>query len=362
MNTRPERSGQEAAIWQAVPVPSAGARKMKSFRFMCVSLIILSAFHASLCAQQAQTKPSFEVATIKPSPPISSIATQAASGKIDLGIRIDSAQFDMKFISLTNLIAMAYKLKPHQIAGPDWMKSTLWEIHAKLPEGANKEQINEMMQSLLAERFKLIFHRENREQSVYALAVAKAGLKIKPAVEEPAAPAADADAPKPSEKETDGKAAEGEMTVKMKPESSGVSMDMGKAGKMQIIMTGENPSMRWEMAKVSMADFADILSQFTDRQVVDLTELKGNYKVVLELPVQELVNLAKKMMPELGALGGGAPGGAAPSNGLAGISASDPSGGSIFQAVKQLGLSLDARKVPTDTIVVDSIEKEPTEN
>ncbi len=338
---------------------------MNPFRFVCTSFIILLAFHASLCAQQTPAKLAFEVATIKPSPPLSSLATQAASGKIDLGIRMDAAQFDMKFMSLSSMIAMAYKLKPHQIAGPEWMKSTLWEIHAKLPPGSKKEQINEMLQSLLAERFKLTFHRENREQSVYALTVAKAGLKIKEAEEEPSATAPNAGAAKATEKE-DGKKEEtspntpaGEMTLNMKRESSGVSMDMGKAGKMQVIMTGENPFVRWEMPKMSMSDFAEVLSQFTDRQVVDLTELKGNYKVVLELPVQELVNMTKKLMPEYaGALGGGA----APSNGLAGGAASDPSGGSIFQSVKQLGLSLDARKVPTDTIVVDSAEKEPTEN
>jgi uncharacterized protein (TIGR03435 family) len=315
---------------------------MKPFRLVWVVLILLLAFHEPLCAQQTPAKLAFEVATIRLSPPLSSIATQAASGKINLGMRMDAAQLDLKFMSLTNLIAMAYKLKPNQIAGPDWMQSTLWEIHAKLPAGSNKEQASEMMQSLLAERFKLTFHRENRELPVYALTVAKSGVKIKEAVEEPAATDPDA-----------AKAPEGEMTLNMKQESSGVSMDMGKVGKMHIVTTGNNPVMQWEMAKVTMADFTDILSQFSDRQVIDMTELKGKYKVILELPVQELMNLAKKAMPEYAAvLGGAAPVGVA----------SDPSGGSIFQAVKQLGLSLDTRKVPMDTIVVDSVEKEPTEN
>jgi uncharacterized protein (TIGR03435 family) len=353
---------------------------MKTFRFVCASLILFCAFHASLLAQ-TPAKLAFEVATIRPSPPLSSIAAQAASGKIDLGIRVDATQFDMKFMSLTNLIAMAYKVKPHQIAGPDFMKSQLWEIHAKLPAGSNKEQINEMLQSLLAERFKLTFHRETREQSVYALTVGKGGLKMKEAAEEPAAPKPETDAAKTVEatpstdgaktappKESSGKEAvtlntpEGEMKINMKQQGKTVSMDMGKAGKMQIIME-ESPHVRWEMPKVTMSDFTEILSQFADRQVVDMTELKGNYQVMLELPMQELVNMAKKIMPEYaGVLGGGAPGAAAPSSGLAGVGASDPSGGSIFQSVEQLGLKLDARKVPTDTIVVDSVEKEPTEN
>lgn len=354
---------------------------MKSFRSVYAIIFFLIVFQASLFAQQTPAKLAFEVATIKPSPPLSSIAAQAASGKIDLGMRIDASQFDMKFMSLSNLIAMAYKVKAYQVAGPDWMKSTLWEIHAKLPAGSNKEQINEMMQSLLSERFKLTFHRESREQPVYALTVAKTGLKIKEAVEESAAPVPDADAAKMAatpgtedakapKKESGGKEGmslntpEGGMKVEMKQESNGVSMDMGKVGKMQMIMTGESPSMRWEMPKVTMADFTEILTQFTDRQVVDMTELKGNYKVMLELPMQEVLNMAKRMMPEMaGALGGGAaPGGAVPSSGLAGVGASDPSGGSIFQSVKQLGLNLDARKVPAETIVVDSVEREPTEN
>lgn len=341
---------------------------MKTFRSLSIAAIFLGVFSVSLFAQTAP-KLQFEVATVRPSPPISSLAAQAASGKIDLGMRSDATQFDMKFLSLTNLIATAYKVKPYQIAGPDWMKTQLWEIHAKLPEGSTKEQIPEMLQSLLAERFKLTFHRENREQPVYALTVSKSGLKMKEAVEEPATPTPEADAAKgAAPKEGGGKEAitvstpEGEMKVNMKQEGNKVTMDVGKAGKMVMIMD-ENPHMRWEMPKATMAEFTEILTQFADRQVVDMTELKGAYQVVLELPIQELVNMAKRIMPEYaGVLGGGAPGGAAPTSGLAGVGASDPSGGSIFQAVQQLGLKMDPRKVDTDTIVVDEVLKEPTEN
>lgn len=341
---------------------------MKMFQSLSITAIFWGVFCVSLFAQ-TPPKLEFEVATVRPSPPISSLAAQAASGKIDLGMRADATQFDMKFMSLTNLIAAAYKVKPYQVAGPDWMKTQLWEIHARLPEGSNKEQIPEMLQSLLADRFKLTFHRESREQQVYALTVSKSGLKMKEAVEEPAPAAAEADAAKgTAPKESGGKEAmtlstpEGEMKVNMKQQGNTVTIDVGKAGKMQMIMD-ENPHMRWEMPKATMAEFTEILTQFADRQVVDMTELKGTYQAVLELPMQELLNMAKKIMPEYaGVLGGGAPGGTAPSSGLAGVGASDPSGGSIFQAVQQLGLKLDARKVDTDTIVVDDVLKEPTEN
>ncbi|HTY63317.1 MAG TPA: TIGR03435 family protein [Acidobacteriota bacterium] len=341
---------------------------MKTFRSLGIAAIFWGVFFIPLFAQ-TPPKLQFEVATVRPSPPISSLAAQAASGKIDLGMRADATQFDMKFMSLTNLIATAYKVKPYQIDGPDWMKTQLWEIHAKLPEGSTKEQIPEMLQSLLTERFKLTFHRESREQPVYALTVSKSGLKMKEAVAEPATPAPEADAAKSTApKESGGKEAmtlstpEGEMKVNMKQQGNTVTVDVGKAGKMQMIMD-ENPHMRWEMPKATMAEFVEILTQFSDRQVVDMTELKGPYQVVLELPIQELLNMAKKIMPEYaGVLGGGAPGGAAPSSGLAGVGASDPSGGSIFQAVQRLGLKMDPRKINTDTIVVDEVLKEPTEN
>lgn len=330
---------------------------MKIFRSLSIAAIFWAVFCASLFAQ-TPPKLEFEVATVRPSPPLSTLATQAASGKINLGIRVDATQFDMKLMSLANLISEAYKVKAYQIAGPDWLKTQLWEIHAKLPPGSTKEQIPEMLQSLLAQRFKLTFHRESREHPVYALTVAKSGLKMKQAVEEPAAEPKEGGAKEATTPATP----EGEMRVNMKQEGKTVTLDVGKAGRMQIIMD-ENLHMLWEMPKTTMAEFTEILTQFADRQVVDMTELKGPYQVVLELPMQELMNMAKKVMPEYaGVMGGGTPGGAAPSSGLAGVGASDPSGGSIFQAVQQLGLKLDARKVDTDTIVVDDVLKEPSEN
>jgi uncharacterized protein (TIGR03435 family) len=101
-----------------------------------------------------------------------------------------------------------------------------------------------------------------------------------------------------------------------------------------------------------------------DRPVVDMTELKGNYQVALELPMQELINLARAMAPELA--GVGAPAGLGPGAGAgpgaAAPIASDPSGTSMFQAVQALGLKLEPRKAPVESMVVDHLEKAPTDN
>jgi uncharacterized protein (TIGR03435 family) len=345
---------------------------MKRFNFVCASLAILL-FCASLFAQ-TPAKLAFEVASIKPSPPLSSLITEIQSGKLDMGIRIDGSRLDLKFMPLAALLAQAYKLKPYQISGPDWIKTQLFEIHAKLPEGSNKDQIPEMMQTLLAERFNLTFHRETKELPIYALIVGKDGLKLKAVAEEPAPAAAAGDPAKTAPgTENAGKEGQttstpqGEMKMDMKQEGVGmvINMNIPGTGKVRMVVDPAKGTMRMEIPKIKMDELAEMLTQFTDRQVVDRTDVKGAYEVPLELPLQDLMNMAKKMMPELmGASGGGAgaPGASAPSSGLAGTGASDPSGGSMFQAVQKLGLKLDARKEPTETIIVDRANKEPTEN
>jgi uncharacterized protein (TIGR03435 family) len=338
---------------------------MKSFRLVSAGLVFLC-FCALLLAQ-APSKLAFEVASVKPSPPLSTIAAQAQSGKLNIRMTIDGSRLELSFISLANMVCMAYKVKPHQISGPDWMSSQLFEIRAKLPEGSNREQIPEMMQTLLAERFKLVFHRETKEQPVYALIVGKNGTTLKESVEEAEAPASASDPAKASAaKEANGKQGsintpDGGMEIKQ--EGRGMVMDDGKNGKMRMTM-GEKGSMRMEFSKMKMSDFADLLSQFTDRQVVDMTDLKGSYEVALDIPMQDLLNLAKKMMPEVGALVGGAtaPGATPSGTGLAGIGASDPSGGSMLDAVQKLGLKLDPRKMPTEKLIIENIEKTPTED
>jgi len=62
---------------------------------------------------------------------------------------------------------------------PDWRRDARWDILAKLPDGASQDQIPEMLQALLVDRFKLVVHRENKELQVYELGVAQGGPKMK---------------------------------------------------------------------------------------------------------------------------------------------------------------------------------------
>jgi uncharacterized protein (TIGR03435 family) len=317
--------------------------------FLTLPLLAISLF------AQTPAVPAFEVASIKAAAPPN--AKDAASGRIHVGMNIDAARVDLGFMSLADLISVAYRVKPHQVSGPDWMVTQRFDILAKIPEGATKEQVPEMLQALLAERFGLAAHRENKEHPVYALVVVKGGPKIKEATSETTPPPADA----PKEGVAIG-TPDGE--VRVKQTGSGVVINGGKNGPLKMSM-GPN-GMHWEAERMSMSGLSDMLTRFVDRPVVDMTDLSGNYQFALDVSMDDLRSLARKagmggQMPPPGAGGPAAPG-AGPANPAPASAASDPSGGSIFVAIRELGLRLEPRKLPVETIVVDHLEKTPTEN
>ena len=285
--------------------------------------------------------PAFEVASVKPAAPLD--RSQMRSGQMHVGMKVDAARVDIGSMSLADLIRVAYRVKAYQVSGPDWMASERFDVLAKLPEGASREQVPEMLQALLAERFKLTVHLESKEHAVYALVVGKNGPKLKES-------APDADAPAGV-----GSAAL-DVSVSGRGENTQVSISGGPIGTAHMSM-GPNGTMRLEAPKMTMAALADTLSRFFDRPVVDLTELKGTYQVALDLSMEDLRNAARTLGMIGPGMGAGRGGAQPPAD-----AASDPAGLSIFAAVQQLGLKLEPRKVGIDLVVVDHLEKTPTEN
>jgi uncharacterized protein (TIGR03435 family) len=309
---------------------------------MSIRRIALGIF-AAACVLLGQ-QPAFEVASIKPSPPLN--PADVAAGKLHVGISIDGARVDIGFLSLADLIPIAYKLKRYQVSGPDWMPVQRFDILAKLPDGASEKQVPEMLQALLADRFKLAIHRENKERSVYALVVGKDGPKLKEA--------APSQTPSGGDDKTAG---DGNGQVSLSRAGNGAVVSSPKMGKTKVSM-GANGTMHMEVEHMGMSDFAAMLAPFLDRPVVDMTELKGNYQIALDVSMADLRNVAKTA--------GMAIPGQAPTGGDAARNpadaASEPSGSSIFAAVQQLGLKLESRKTSIEVIVVDHVEKNPTEN
>lgn len=143
------------------------------------SLILILA--AALYGQQ---RAAFDVASIRPSPPVGAQTQPGCRGGPGTD---DPAQMVCEQMSVALLIMIAYDVKYPQLAGPDWMSGERFDLNATAPAGSTKQQVPEMWQSLLAERFHLAVHHESRETTRYELTVAKGGPKMKPAPQDPAA-------------------------------------------------------------------------------------------------------------------------------------------------------------------------------
>ena len=139
-----------------------------------VSLCIAAfALVGGLFAQSAEKKPLvFEVASIKPSQP----------GGQGGGIRAmpGGQTYVAQNATLRLMIMLMYKMADRQVVGgPAWMNSDLWDVNAKAEHPSNIDQLHEMFQTMLVDRFQLRFHIETKEQSAYVLTVDKSGSKMK---------------------------------------------------------------------------------------------------------------------------------------------------------------------------------------
>src|SRR5579862_4242935 len=248
--------------------------------------VILCTAAVAVFAQAPATPPlAFEVASIKPAGPLDPAAI--AQGKVHVGMKVDGAICDIGSFSLRDLIRTAYEVKDYQISGADSLGSPLdaqrFNIQATLPAGATEKQVPQMLQTLLAERFKLVVHRETRDQPVYALVVAKGGPKLKPSEPDPPAPDVPAD---PSDATKKGETVIGQGTNQVRISGSmaggkGITVKGGPMGQMQMSMA--DGKMHLEAAKMTMASLADVATSFAGKPVLDMTELKGSYQVTLDL-------------------------------------------------------------------------------
>jgi uncharacterized protein (TIGR03435 family) len=288
---------------------------------MAVTRGLLLALLSSIVAfgQSASARPEFEVASVKKSAP-------ATPGQVNIGVHIDGAMVRYSTLPMRSYIRMAYRVNDYQVLGPDWLATENFDIAAKLPEGATRAQLPEMIQSLLAERFKLVLHRDKKEFAVYALVVAKNGPKLK-------------ESPSDSSVEA-SPAAKGTVDVNVTTGRGGGVVDMGNGS------TIGYSRDHLEAKKVTLSSLAIAVERLLDRPVVDMTGIAGNYDFSLEYSWDELRSLVR-----------------ASSGGATELAANpDASGNSIFNSVAAFGLKLEPRKAPIEVVVVDRIERTPTEN
>jgi uncharacterized protein (TIGR03435 family) len=239
----------------------------------------------------ADANPSFDVATIKPSDP-------SVPGD---WFRVNGRNFSTHNITLTGMIKFAYGVHGKQVLNaPDWMDKDAYDI-AAVPDAEGQpsdKQWKGMLQKLMAERFKLTFHSDQRELSVFAVTVGK-------------------DGPKNMAENTGG----------------GTLPGMFFRGTPGGIMLPAN--------NATMKDFTGLLQEVVlDKPVVDQTGLKGRYDFNL------------KWAPDDSQFGGHVP---PPSD-------KPDAPPSLFDAVQeQIGLKIVSTSAKVDVMVVDHVEK-PTAN
>ena len=218
-------------------------------------------------------------------------------------------------IPVAQLIFDAYDLRQYQLKPSESMVGTMVSVVAKVPAGTSLEQFREMQQYLLAERFKLAFHWQSTEMTVYDLVPGKSGLKM-------------------HESAPDAPSAEVEWT---RVPGSFIGSDrypVFPAGKQGLM--GVNNRLRWRSSNVTMADIVKVLRRALGSDVVDRTGLKGKYDIDMYWQQHPI-----EVLP-----------------------AAPPFEGPDIQKAIQdsLGLKLEAKKGSVPVCVVDHIQKAPVEN
>jgi len=326
---------------------------------MVLTAWLCSLAHAQSVADSkpAEAKLAFEAASIKPSAlPGRGVIRSGPQGGPGSG---DPGRVTYAFSTIRDLMVEAYSIKRSQISGgPGWLDSERFDIVAKVPAAATKEQVKVMLQNLLAERFKLALHRETKELPIYALVAAAKGPKLKDSTVADARPASDSQ-PKEGVRDEAGAQAVARpllRALKIGPDGCPETPPL-PAGRAFILMTPNGECMI--SYGQTMEDLAAQLSNRFDRPVVDQTGLKGKYDWRLRYDPSSMPG-GRGGHGMLKDGPGPTPAGADPAIRNAPDSDSPPG---IFNALQeQLGLKLEARKGPVDVLVIDHAEKTPTEN
>ena len=311
---------------------------MKRIRTALVLGMVVTA--VTVMAQAVAQRPKFEVASIRPS----GQSTGDCGGAFPA---VNPSRLTVSDATVYWLISSAYFSIESPVpcdfvnrfgllmGGPSWIRSELFFVQAVMPAGSpaytveqflhgKAETVQQMIQSLLADRFKLALHRETREIPVYALTVAKGGPKLQRLQEGDCVPR--------QLVSTNGS------QPQTQPDKPLCGADNGIWG------TGGANSLtaRWSL---SLREFCAILSPLLDRPVIDRTGITGMVKFTMVFAAaQTAPGLPSPVMPDtaVAALPSGAP--------------------SIFTAIQeQVGLKLEPTTGPVEVFVVDHIEH-PTEN
>jgi uncharacterized protein (TIGR03435 family) len=285
-------------------------------------------------SQVANNEPSFEAASVRPA------SGSLPGGRIVVGMlqpvggpgTSDPGRISYPRINLKFLLMNAYGLQDFQIMGPKWLEEEWFEVEATMPPDTTKEKFRGMLANLVTERFRLQSHYETRELRTYSLVVAKNGAKVKKSAE-----TTDADEASSPKKEI-ARPKKGEDGYVVAPRRLGIFVE------------DRVDRSRWTFQQTTMETLAGYLQGQIGYPVVDDTGLLGKYDFIITFSKAADIRIGLDSLPSPSA---------APS--VAGSDSDRPP--DIVTAVRtQLGLTLRPKEGPVNVLVVDHMEKTPTEN
>ena len=239
----------------------------------------------------------------------------------------DPGRIHYPMVTARFVLTKAYGVNDYQIAGPDWLDRDRFDIDATMAAGTTMEQFRTMLQNLLVDRFKMASHKETREFSGFSLVVGKGGPKLKESADL-SAPKDDGAPDPPHKLGADG--------YFVPPERPGMFL--------QVTGMPGTADARENFRQFTMPMLANVLQNQLKRPVADETGLTAKYDFVLNFSSQGL------------SLG----------DGRIAVSRGDgdpPHQPDIAGALQgQLGFKIEPKKVSQDVVVIDHMEKTPTEN
>jgi uncharacterized protein (TIGR03435 family) len=280
--------------------------------------IALAVLAASLAFGQRAETLTFEVASVKPAPVPSTGGVFFGPARGGPGTP-DPGQITWSFVRLKDLITTAYDVKPYQVSGPGWLDTERYNVVAKVPAGATKEDVRVMWQNLIRDRFALALHHESKEFQVEDLVVGKDGSKLKQSAEDP------------------------EAALLVGPPKFEKNGDLDRPGAISTLFPGPDAHAHTVAKAQTLSQVTTMLGNVLGHPVIDKTGLVGKFDYTIDFKI---------VFP--------APPGAPPA--ATSNVASDP-GPDVASAVQQqLGLRLVPGRAKLDVLVIDSAMKAPTEN
>jgi uncharacterized protein (TIGR03435 family) len=299
-------------------------------------LPLILALGPGVLAQQSEQRIGFDVAAIRPAAPLSE--QQIAPGDYTrLGINVFETRIAAGNVSLFELVRTAFAVHFYQIVGPSWLREARFDIQATFPPEAGREHVPAMLRTLLEERFGLVVRIEARPVDVYELVVGtspSALIEVPPSHDLP-----DVRRLAPTERVAVG----GDLAMARDDATGTLHVRTRDQALFSLKRSPMRGAAQLDVERMTMEQLASNLRELVLKPVIDKTGLTGAYRFTLDIPAPgaDLVSSTTRdgtpIPPE-------------------------PSAVDIFRSVERLGLKLQAQRSPIEMVVIDKIERVPTEN